>query len=223
MPSAILPLVRRAGSLHPATVQLVGDATWRPSLGIPLKELPHPLRLLFVNLPPCRDDSRPAVFVLFGGMFDGHVSIPVQPATGVEPFEGLAGKPPVGLLLEVVQENVSHQALEPGQRLTPFRCRVDALRHADDADLQKDEEPADLFHLHAVTGKARHIVNQECLELPGPCGLDHGLEARPLIFILPPGDALIVVPSDYRPALTFRIALAIAKLVFDAGLPLSLR
>ncbi len=90
----------RGRDLQP--VQFSCDPARRFPLRVPLEDLPDPLGLRFVDLPPHSDDLRTVVFIIFGGMIAWHMPVAVQPSTAVVAFEGLADEAAMCLLAQVI-------------------------------------------------------------------------------------------------------------------------
>ncbi|WP_255523458.1 hypothetical protein [Xanthomonas sp. XNM01] len=185
-----------------------------------------------IGIEPCRDLARAEAFEVLAVDAAHHVglllvdrtatradhAVPVGQPTGAGAIEGTAGEAAVGLVSQVVQVQLRHQAAQAHVDLVALALRVDAIAYADQAHAGERQPLDHLADLVLVAPQARQVVDQQHV-----VAVDVGQQPAVAVAVEPgAADRGVGVLHRRRHVVARRPRAAVAQLVVEAGLALGI-
>jgi hypothetical protein len=137
--------------------------------------------------------------------------------------EDLADHAAVGLVAQVVEEDLVHDALEVGQHLVTLGGRVDAVADPDKPDPPVHQTPPRFLGFDLVAREAREVVDEQDVEALQLSVGQHLPVARSPFGPVAARDPPILLPGydDVAPPLPGGVGLAIPELIVDGRFALA--
>ncbi|WP_027072407.1 hypothetical protein [Luteimonas sp. J29] len=185
---------------HPVPVQAGDDLARRPAGQVLGVDPADDLGLVLADL----------------ALAGGADAVAVRQAAGAGAVERAAHEAAMGLLAQVVEVELAHEAAQAHLGLVALPAGVQAVADADDAHAGEGESARGLRRLDAVARQAGEVVDQDHVE-PRRVG-EQAQVSRPVV--AGAGDGGVGVDHRLRPAHARGVLAAVAQLVLERGLAL---